>query len=358
MSDIVRSRRQLGACFHAMLAVIFFVTACSRKATAQVHDETLKERFLREAPTSWHEYTCRAENLQGSYRGSSRYSLNGMTDQSSAEYKKNGSGALLVYSAERVLNGKKSCTEEVYAFNGRYSFKLQRKSQSAPWVLVGLGDGGKNGIPEQSARRFENHRNAVLEPFRLFNQPLVEVVKRPYFRILNCRNVPNGRDELVEVTFDYAHKLEADSMFQGGKLLLDPSRYWCLRGYELQGKTTGATGPMTYEVSEVGDPVGTLPVVRRTHTVFDWTFDKPIGKNGDTKSNQEWHLEFNLREPSVLPGDDEFTLSHFGLPEPPGLEATRSTSWFVLAGAAGVLCLILSGFLLWLKRRVMVAGQG
>ena len=60
----------------------------------------------------------------------------------------------------------------------------------------------------------------------------------------------------------------------------------------------------------------------------------------------------DFRRASAPFPDTDFTLSAFGLPEPPGLEWKRPTPWYLWVGLAGIVCLALGVGGRWLKQRM------
>ncbi len=326
---------------------------------AQGQSLPVAQPVLEEAQKGWERYSRKIDDLQGSYSlafaalGFAQ-GINHQLKESSltvVSYKKRTNARLLKYSDNEVnTKGKNSYVEVAFCLNPRYAFQIQRKSSSSPWVVVQLLDLDKDPIPELFERRFAAFASTIKHPVTLYDQPLLEVVRKPFFQVLECRRIQRNREELIELVFSYKHpEPDRDGTFQGGTLVLDPQRCWTLRSYQLEGKTSIGQGPMRYEVDEPGELGASAPAPKRAHQVNEWTFTKII--DNLSKNKQEWHWEFNLSEPSTLPSEQEFTLSAFGLPEPPGLAWRKPIPWYLWAAVAGIACLLLGVVFSWLRKR-------
>jgi hypothetical protein len=152
---------------------------------------------------------------------------------------------------------------------------------------------------------------------------------------------------LVEVVFDSPHEVseEDDAVVQGGTLVLDPKRFWCLRSYDVRAKIPNAAGTIEFRVLELKASAESFPVPRRC------VCDKRFAAGDGTSNHQQWQYEYDLSVPRRLPADKEFTLSAFGLPEP-RLGGTQGLLppyvWVALAGLA---CLACGAVFQVLKRR-------
>lgn len=147
----------------------------------------------------------------------------------------------------------------------------------------------------------------------------------------------------MEIDFDYAHEVEKpDNPNMKGTLLLDPQRFWCVRSYniEVSQKT------IDFKVLELGQTEGSLPVPKRAVRKTEWGSPKDGIKN-----EAESQYEYTLSEPRRLPGDEEFTLSAFGLPDPVGFEAEKPTRWYLWLMLAAIVCLVLGVTARSLRRR-------
>ncbi len=264
--------------------------------------------------------------------------------------KRNEKCQLLEVTAERTIGGKQDYqTFEIFGTNPKYAFALRRNTSTSPWTVSQLIDRSNNKLPpafEDHFDTFQRGNNQLVKVSRKY--PLVEVIRKPQFRVVRCRRVQQDGDDLVEVVFDYPHKVEkGGNDIQRGTLLLDPQRFWCLRSFEIQkaSEVEGYRGTEQFQVLELGETDQSLPVPKRAVTKNTVVFDNGIG------NTQEWRFEYDLSVPRRLPDDDEFTLTAFGLPEPPGLEWKGPTRWYLWVGLAGIVCLVLGAAIHRFRRR-------
>jgi hypothetical protein len=314
--------------FHAELAI------------GQEHDGALKQRFLREAPVQWEEYARRAGLLQGKIidhlKGSN------FQDVQHLEYKNNGKGRLFAHeSKSRQEDKEKGWDKEVYGSNPKYAFHLRRSSPGAPWTLLQLVDLRKEDIPDAWTARYDTVFGRESRALLHFdNMSLAEMVRSSSFSVNQCSEVQAGDETLIEVSFSYdsdpsVKRARPDWHFEG-KLRLDPNRYWCLRSAEfamkLKDMADAKYGSETrkYRILEIGATSNSLPVPKLIES---------DGEFPNCKEKSGFRSEFDLDVPRRLPADEEFTLTAFGLPEPPGLEWKRPTPWYLWLGLAGIVCL-------------------
>ena len=330
------------------LAVLMGRDGMASLAQAQDDDQTLKERFLREAPARWAEYAELAKQVQGTYSFRGSLSPVGVKVENRSTLKMNRNCKLIEDSAERKVPGGKGDyqTLTLYALNPHYAFKLRRKNPTSPWYVTEVVDLRTDSLPPEIQHEFQVFERCVLELVSLGPDPLVELLGKPEFRVVRCRRVLQDGEELVAVDFDYPHTADAqDSGIQGGTLVLDPRRFWCLRSYEVQFRSISAQGTRTYRVLELEEAKGGFPLPKRTTELIDILMN-----DGTKRKNESWR-DCNLHIPSRLSSDEEFTLSAFGFPEPLGVSWSRPTRWYLWLSLAGVLCLAGGGVFYWLKRR-------
>jgi hypothetical protein len=332
-------------CFLFCLGALIALGA-ARGVRADQADAALAARFLRDAPPQWAEYARLAKRLQGSSSFQLTQTLADLQAANRYELKRCSGSRLLQTSAERTREGKQDYQIlEVVGVNPRYAFHLKRKTPTSPWVVAQLTDLKNYPVPPAIDEKIDRYEDGLDDLAKMDNEPLAEAVRKPYFRVVRCRAVSDGGEELVEVAFDSFHQVgeEEDSLIQSGTLVLDPGRFWCVRSYDVRTKTANSTGTMQFRVLELGQADESLPVPRRA------VFEKHFVFTDGTTNRQQWQFEYNLSVPRRTPGEEEFTLSAFGLPEPPGLGGPKRFLplyvWFALGGlaclAVGVLCQIL-----------------
>jgi hypothetical protein len=109
-------------------------------------------------------------------------------------------------------------------------------------------------------------------------------------------------------------------------------------GDDLNVMTNRGRGSITYGQTSDG-----FPVVKRHQLIAD------IYTPGQGPVEERY--DFSLHR--IACTDADFTLSAFGLNEPPGITWERPTPWWLwLIGSAFALLLVAAGFT-WLKRRAM-----
>ena len=160
-------------------------------------------------------------------------------------------------------------------------------------------------------------------------------------------------EDLVEMAFTYDQaepKGKANTL--KGTLFFDPHMYWCIRSGEIQRTGDIVSGTLKFHTKQV-DSGGVLPPLSRQYD-SDGEYVSTAGE----RNRKQIHQEVTLHQASPLPSDKEFTLSAFGLPEPPGLEQPVVRSWYLWAALAGVVCLVVAGLFGWLARRKRTISTG
>jgi hypothetical protein len=306
----------------------------------QGQDElALRERFFHDAPLQWKEYAEKAKQLQGKFSFEAAYPTVNVEARNVYDLKRSGRNKLIIVSMERTVKGKKQDEDfRLFGINPDYAFELRRVTSVSPWVLAKLMDLRKGQVAAPFQGIFEEYEGGTADLVRLFNEPLEEIVRKPEFRVLHCRAGAGTGDGLVEVEFDYSHETQerGGNPVQGGTLLLDQQRFWSLRSYHVRTKSKGFQGMMEFNVLEVGDSGATFPVPKRAVRKSESRTD-----DGKTHEN-EFRYEYDLRVPRKLPGDEEFRLSAFGLPEPMGMPVPRRSHWYIWLGLAGLGAILLA----------------
>lgn len=303
-----------------------FLIFCSPSVRAD-ESETLKQRFFAEAPRAWGEYRSYAGRLQGASERT--ITIEGkISSIRHLEYKSNPRCKMVL---TQPLFGEE-LVGEVFVFNPQYAFSLKRKAKDAPWVLVELNVGTTRVGPDGWA---DFPASCLCIHAQLYE--LRELIRLPSFRVVRASAVQDAGRELCRIDFE--------SKQTDGVLLLDPNRSWTLHHSSVREKSANQPSVATQDF-EVRDPAANYPILKR------WLLHKEI-TNGPKpgKSVAQVVEEFDLKEPSTPPEDNEFTLAAFGLPEPLGVKpipASRNWVW-LLAAAVAAAAVALS--FAWLKRR-------
>jgi hypothetical protein len=311
---------------------------------------SLEERFLTEAPRKWDEYSKLAAALQhtlkkwtvgpdGKVEGEPDYIF---------RIKRTNSGSLVLYSLER--DGSKRC----YATNGKYAFELMRQEDTDPWVAKSVFA----DLPNEDAVSFLT--NNLLNdakggsirhagPYELYEMPVTQLIKRTGFRVRSAKEVARGGKSLVRIEFlvDAEEETESRVSYSDGWLLLDPDQYWMVIEYEgSQIKAGGRRKSLIRGTHECGVTKSGIPALKRSKIEIH-----AVHKNMPTVDfGVVIQCEVEEREPT----EDEFTLSAFGLPEPPGMPAVYhgSPSWYLWIGAIAFCSLAIGvGFRAYGRRR-------
>jgi hypothetical protein len=335
----------------------FFLIVCfvgeyfgwSRAAFQETnHEDDLKNQFQQEAPKRWEEYAQKVAQFQGRFSFQLTQELKKLKAKDVWELKKGNRGReLLLLTSEWTSEDKPPRkTFEVYGLNPRYGFVLRRESPSSPWLLIGLAGPQADSLSEFKSKHFDKVVDSYVNDLvRVHRDRLIDIVQQPEFRVIRTRRVQRLGEELAEVTFDCPREVKArGNPVQGGTLVLDPRRFWCIRSYDVRTKTASGRGHLKFQVVN-WEEVDGLPVPR--HAVLHTE-----STNDGHKNKQKWQFEYDLSVPDRLSPDGDFTLSAFGLPEPEGLGRGRGIRWYLWAGVLGVVCLSLAVLLRWRARRV------
>lgn len=315
--------------FGALVGLLAFACLnCCRPLLAQP-PAGWQERFTKEAPQGWEQYRARAGRVQGSFSWTTVLlapEKRTMTDRR-CEIKQAAGGALwLTQSAAE--GGKASRTGSLRAVNPQYAFQLHRDAPDGPWVIsemdLTLSDGVSFNSPTKEVGFWSTYA------LYLFSDMLPDMVKQPEFKVRAVSAASSQGSQWVKLEYDYRAKDIKRKPLRGGWVLLDPDHHWVIRQYEVEvewwqgDNKPGAKGTVagTYEYGEGDDGLLLLRRVIQKH--------KPI--------EREDRFEFTLAEADA--DDDEFYLSAYGFPEPPGVR--RPTPWYLWAALVGVVCVVLA----------------
>jgi len=329
-----------------LLACWFF----SGVAFAQTED--VRQRFLTEAPRKWKEHRelCDQLPLQVEIKvwlalpGTANY---GSVPQEHLQTKRNKSGTLLL-SMTGSIDAPYSC----WVLNERYAFELQRKKYSDPWFITRVDKDPVNS-PIRDYLSWALHDNVrsywSTSPFVFHRTSLESLVEQPRFEVVKAETVQKNGQTMVRVEFRAPIPPELvpggiTYHYEKGWVILDPDRFWVPCEYEANVRWLGAQDIKTVEhgILKCTEISKGLPVLEQmlVRTKGKGTKGPPIEFDLEYKTN----YTIEVREPSP----DEFTLTAFGFPEPLGLK--RPTPWYIWAGVAGAVCLVLALGLRWLAR--------
>jgi hypothetical protein len=331
-SGVVIERELIMSRYFAGFCVAMFWCVSAR---AQDGDE-LKNRFMSEGPQGWRQYGDFASRLQGSAR-SKMIDAEGNTYYAHFDKIKQNANCKLAVRQFSGADGARQGKGEgfVWGYNTLYAFHLTRKTETAEWVIADLrikdGEADLKSIVAKASSACRGVADLISVGTHTTLQQLIE---RPGFRIKSAKKIVHLNSDAVSIEFENPHSLDQKPFdpIQGGVLILDPNHCWCLRRYETS---------TLYEGSEGGTRVG-----ETTYRLSKSNIPIPVQIKEKSESSEQGKIfvdmrqsDYELHEPERLPSDEEFTVSAFGFPEPPGMPSSGGTSWFAWLTGAGILCL-------------------
>ena len=298
----------------------------------------MKQRFLDEAPVAWKRWAELVPQLQGNHDMRVVWFFDKRRQDVQCETKSNGKCRITKLTIMRYdQNGNTSLEHRVALANTRYACIL--KLNRGEWVCTHLEFCKQGHFSERITRDLDGPKLALLSLFTTIgNKPLAELLNEPAFRIVKIDLVPKDGSELVRIEFEWPRELQPRFWAQHGTLVLDPHYYWLIGEAELKGDIETqpfGTGPQLVQQRFQPAVREGLPGLwgRLTNTLR-WT---PQGHVFGSEST----LEFDL----AIPHERDFTLSAFGLPEPPGVAWEGPTPWWLYGNIVGFALVILSGIL-------------
>jgi hypothetical protein len=255
------------------------------------------------------------------------------------EVKQGPNGAWI--SSDR-LSGYRTSIGELDGFNPRYGFTLSRRSPTGPWAITDI-DAGRVRSPA-TERRIHLMTTYGLAMYGAQNY-LPTMVQEPGFRIIAVSPTQKGGRTLVKAEFVRSNTDINVAPVVSGAVFLSPDQYWLILEFDVVSQYADENvktqhqrmrGSCGYATSSAG-----IPVLREHAVRYD-----PVADH--VNPTVEQRHEFQLDDRANYE-DTEFTLSAFGLPEPPRLKGP--TSWYLWTAGGALLCLIIGACLYWLKGR-------
>mgnify|MGYP001116249113 CR=1 FL=1 len=312
--------------FAAVLVLFHLVMASDKSSATQTKDDSTMDRLLKEAPEKWAEY----ENIAQQFQGTETVEVEEQGNEEQKygcvnEFKHNNDCKLI-----RSYDLAEKQPEFVLAFNPLYGFELTRKNKSSPYVLRRLK---MHGDKDESMTLF--FEDSALVKSALVTAcycSLRDLFRQPNFKLRDVRLVKRDDEELVEVSFLNTHdiKTRPSCPIQGGTLVLDPNRYWCVRSGEVVCRYLPGSMRIKFEISLRDSPAGyPVPI----SCVEDKT---PTTAPAEGLRPKKVRRQYDFQVPTRLPDTTQFTLSAFGLPEPPGVTWRKPTPWYLWVTGIGV----------------------
>jgi len=236
-----------------------------------------------------------------------------------------------------------------YGVNSRYAFWLEKTLSGTKggggWLLRMIDEGGEGKSfrgPESDFSVWKTIRWMKYRGIDVLGKTLPELLEYQPFRVVGMRRVSREGRELWVVDFECPHAVDKPPPYfvQGGTMTLDPTGYWTLMEGRFHIQDIIATGKIEIHIDYKFDNGVPIPV----------RYYQTGSRSNGTKFREEFTYDWSVPARS-LP-ESEFTLSHYGLPEPVGVVWERRTPVYVwLFVAAGAL-LTLGIFFRWLARRL------
>ncbi len=319
---------------------------------AQQRDEALVHEFLTDAPAKWTEYrvTALLQQMDGTYivRSNGKASTNRRL-----QYKANA--RCWMHVMQPLEQDAEFPVGHAYVVNEIYAFKLRRSNATAAWAVVDVIDRtNADELPREFVVNKTQSTSLLLSPCDSTFENWSELVGKPTFKVVGAKKVTHGQQELVEISFENSttpestHPLFPASKYVSGTFWFDRERAWrpVRRSFKTENGITGE-GWIEYEESSAD-----LSGMRHSSGAGDY----PL-KDGK-KMKMESETSATIARPSNSPSDDEFTLTAFGLPEPPWVKQ-KAKGWrpplYVWALAGGLACLVAAYAL---RRRARPRSEG
>jgi hypothetical protein len=302
------------------VAVAWFCAASSRA------DDALKARFLREAPQGWGRLGESEQQVTGMLH-TEWWALNdGKRNQewgvdAHAKFQRNGDAlARISYRGVRTV---------VLAANPRYSFKLERASDGAPYVLryLTLGPLSTTLDEIESATHL---RSLLGGSHNLLGEPLEDLIKEPGFVLKGIAEKSEGTTPTVRVDFEY-DSIKRDMHDRDGWMTFVPTENWALQAAEYRPRKDWRVSILNeYRPNRNGR----LALYRIQRLI----------RFSEQKVEENYQYTFDEIEDRAVP-ESAFMLTEFGLPEPSeSVPYPRSRLHYWLIG--GAVTLFVAGVIL------------
>ncbi len=309
-------------------------------AASQDAQPSPEARFRTDAPLGWRRYELFWQTLQGSSVGEVVDLVTGKRlVKGSSEFRRcegHSRRQMDLYEGDRY-------TGTVTVFNPQYSFTLIRESEARPWVVKDLTRRSSDSPPPPGD-----------PPVGLtFGNPIKSLprgLESGELKVVSVKSVSEHDQEYVRVAFSYSPKKSKGSFLREGWLDLDPTHDWVIIKGEtswnpVQGNKVKQLFAMTYVDGSDHHPIPKELVTTTT------------GRNENGPIGNENRATFALYEAKSVP-DSHFTLTAFGLPEPPWYNPPPQRRWYLWVGAAGIGCLLLGFALRRATRKGSAAAHG
>ena len=222
--------------------------------------------------------------------------------------------------------------------NDKYAFAVTRSPGVERYTLAWLAPSG-GATPEEERQiqyTVDSARAVLLGNWHLYGKFVWEWVKTPHSNLKSFREERTDDGSFVRVEFDYL-PTGTKGRLTDGFMVLDPSSHWSLREYGI----TLSNGAKSHSFVHLQSGSDGFPAPHRIIT----TFSSP-GDDSHVAFKRTVTIE-RLAQDDL--DEDEFYLTHYGLPEP---NFERGGVWVWLKYLiAGALCLAISFGVRWWRGR-------
>ncbi len=236
--------------------------------------------------------------------------------------------------------------QTVQAYNPLYSFDLRKEAPHRPWTVESL-EMSEKGRKTASHHVTHSVTDSVLySVVRLAQTDIEDLIKQPTFSIISVRPVQKESVSVIEVCFANRHDREKRPFcpIQAGTIYFDAARSWCIRSAVLDVEYLGASGKQYHDVVLSEDSSGSFIPRRWVGRTMSFPTQETKINPGKKTVTIVTEVDFQVKGISHMPGDQEFRLSAFGLPEPMGVVWEGNSSWqmWLVGGAlaAGILMIL------------------
>jgi len=340
------------------IAIVFLFMA-SEPLSAQQDDPALRQRFLKGVADAARKLKEPTFSLRTKCRRASRLTSisSAYRKKHGAMYAKRGTDPMEVDIVEfecairgqLVLQmgrtGPIEDLESVRARNHAYVFSIQRALNSQRNALQFVERMGADPFVDAQIVEIESTvRGAAFAGYYLWSMALLDLIQNEAFRMTRVSGVESATGPLVRVEFEYPRTKannEPDMTFSDGYLVVDPSREWALQEYGAAVYAHISNSRSVVRVTlEYGDSVDGVPIATKLERTTTFPDDPGTTMEG-------------LMTVAVVSKDvpeEEFYLSHYGLPEP-NFERRWYGAWLIFSiGVAA--CLVVA---YWIRRRRALA---
>jgi hypothetical protein len=306
-------------------------------------------RFQKEAPAAWERHRTAIRRLQGrnSHQRFKGHEPTGPAVETwSWEFKQAPGGMTRVVQTESVPWAP---PERALVTNSRYAFEVKKQTKDGPWTLVDVQRGPEFKYELELAARDRAIADGFSALYQVGTRMLPNLVQHERWRVFDAESVRRGDKEFIKVHFeDRTPRAKRDTIDVSldGWMLLDPAEEWVVKEADVNIVFLGSQKErrlVDNDYASKHENRAGIPIPRRRLTRTTTT--SPTGESKEcTVSTYEWEVQ-------EYPPVRDFTLTAFGLQEPPGIDWSPPTPWWLYASSGGVALLIVAVVIYRLSRR-------